>query len=243
MSPPTFLDVNVLIYAVGRPHPLKEPSAQVLMLAAERPEAFLTHAEVLQELLHRYLALRLWPAGGGDAFRHFAELMRERVEPVHAVDVEQGALLADTHPDLGARDLLHTAVMSRLGVRSIVSADAGFDHLPAVERLDPTDVGVWRDKLAPWGTKVSGEVDRCPRGEDPVLPPAGRGGAGRDHHHHPPRASYRSRCDRSRPTETRERSHRRPWGISSRSYSWRYHDQRAHRGRLEGLMTFRGGEA
>ncbi len=83
-----------------------------------------------------------------DVFRHFAELMRERVEPVHAVDVEQAALLADTYPDLGAQDLLHAAVMSRLGVRSIVSADAGFDRLPEVERLDPTDVGVWRDKLA-----------------------------------------------------------------------------------------------
>jgi hypothetical protein len=147
MSPPTFLDANVPIYAVGRPHPLKEPSAQVLMLVAERPEAFLTDAEVLQELLHRYLALRLWPQGR-DVFRHFAELMRERVEPVDAVDVEQAALLAGQYPDLGARDLLHAAVMSRLGVRSIVSADAGFDRLPGVERLDPTDVGVWRDKLA-----------------------------------------------------------------------------------------------
>jgi hypothetical protein len=147
MSPPTFLDANVPIYAVGRPHPLKEPSAQVLMLVAEQSEAFLTDAEVLQELLHRYLALRLWTQGR-DVFHHFAELMRERVEPVHAVDVERAALLADQYPDLAARDLLHAAVMSRLGVRSIVSADAGFDRLPEVERLDPTDVGLWRGKLA-----------------------------------------------------------------------------------------------
>ena len=141
MSPPTFLDANVPIYAAGRPHRLKEPSAQVLMLVAERPQAFLTDGEVLQELLHRYLALRLWTQGR-DVFHHFAELMRERVEAVHAIDVEQAALLADTYPDLGARDLLHAAVMSRLGVRSIVSTDAGFDRLPEVERLDPTDVGV-----------------------------------------------------------------------------------------------------
>src|SRR3990172_878982 len=88
MTPPTFLDANVPIYAAGRPHPLKEPSAQVLMLAAERPEAFVTDAEVLQELLHRYLALRLWPQGR-EVFRHFTELMRERVEPVQADDVER----------------------------------------------------------------------------------------------------------------------------------------------------------
>jgi len=147
MSPPTFLDANVPIYAVGRPHPLKEPSALVLILVAERPEAFLTDVEVLQELLRRYLALHLWPQGR-DVFHHFAELIRERVEPVHAVDVEQAALLADQYPNLGARDLLHAAVMSRLGVHKIVSADAGFDRLPDVERLDPADVGSWRDKLA-----------------------------------------------------------------------------------------------
>ena len=147
MSPPTFLDANVPIYAAGRPHRLKEPSAQVLMLVAERPEAFLTDAEVLEELLHRYLALRLWPQAR-EVFHHFAALMRERVEPVHAVDVEQAALLADQYPDLGARDLLHAAVMSRLGVRHIVSADAGFDRLPEVERLDPTEVGAWRDKIS-----------------------------------------------------------------------------------------------
>lgn len=147
MTPPTFLDANVPIYAAGRPHRLKEPSARVLMLAAERPEAFVTDAEVLQELLHRYLALRLWPQGR-EVFRHFADLMRERVEPVLAADAEQAARLADEHPELGARDLLHTAVMQRLGVLRLVSADAGFDRLSQLERLDPTNVQAWRDILS-----------------------------------------------------------------------------------------------
>lgn len=147
MSPPTFLDTNVPIYGAGRAHRLKGPCGQVLMLVAERPQAFITDAEVLQELLHRYLALRLWPQGR-EVFRRFAELMRERVEPVHALDVEQAASLADQYPELGARDLLHAAVMSRLNVRRIVSADTGFDRLPEVERLDPADVEVWRDKVS-----------------------------------------------------------------------------------------------
>ena len=146
MTPPTFLDANVPIYAAGRPHDLKQPSAQVLMLAAERPASFVTDAEVLQELLHRYLALRLWPQGK-EVFHRFADLMRERVEPVHAADVEQAARLADEYPQLGARDLLHAAVMQRLGVRRLVSADAGFDRLSGLERLDPAGVETWRDDL------------------------------------------------------------------------------------------------
>ena len=62
---------------------------------------------------------------------------RERVEPVHAIDAEQAALLADELPELGARDLLHAAIVRRLGVQCIISADAGFDRLADVERLDP----------------------------------------------------------------------------------------------------------
>ena len=146
MSPATFLDANVPIYAAGRPHRLKEPSSQVLMLAAQSPASFVTDAEVLQELLHRYLALRLW-AQGKEVFHCFAELMRERVEPVQGADVEQAARLADEYPELGARDLLHAAVMRRLGVRRLVSADAGFDRLSGLERLDPAGVETWRDKL------------------------------------------------------------------------------------------------
>ena len=146
MSPPTFLDANVPIYAAGRPHRLKEPCAQVLMLAAERPEAFLTDAEVLQELLHRYLALRLWPEGR-DVFHGFADLMRERVEPVQAIDVEQAALLADELPELGARDLLHAAIMRRLGVQRVISADTCLDRLTEVELLDPMEIEAWCDGI------------------------------------------------------------------------------------------------
>lgn len=125
---------------------MKEPCARILLLAAEHPHDFLTDAEVLQELLHRYLALRMWPQGH-EVFRRFVELMRERVEAVTAADVERAAGLADAYPELGGRDLLHTAVMQRLGVRRLISADTGFDRLREVERLDPMDVEGWTDDV------------------------------------------------------------------------------------------------
>lgn len=146
MSPAAFLDANVPIYAAGRAHPLKEPCIQVLLLAAEHPRAFVTDAEVLQELLHRYLTLRLWPQGR-EVFQRFGDLVRERVEAVHAADVERAAGLADLHPESGARDLLHVAVMQRLGVRRIISADTGFDRLPEVKRLDPARLARWRNAV------------------------------------------------------------------------------------------------
>jgi predicted nucleic acid-binding protein len=66
------------------------------------------------------------------------------VEAIQAADVEAAATLADEHSELDARDLLHAAVMARLGSTQIVSADKGFDRIPQIERLDPAHVGVWR---------------------------------------------------------------------------------------------------
>ena len=146
MGPTVFVDANVPIYAAGRAHPLKEPCAQVLLLVADRPHRFVTDAEVLQELLHRYLALRLWTLGK-DAFWRFSELMQERVETVQATDVERAAGLADVYQELGGRDLLHAAVMHRMGVARIVSADTGFDRLQGVQRLGPAQLKSWRQSV------------------------------------------------------------------------------------------------
>ena len=144
---PAFLDANVPIYAAGRPHPLKEPCGQIVVLASEYPEAFLTDAEVLQELLHRFIALRQWPDPGRSAFERFTTVMAGRVESLLPSDVEDAARLADQHPRLSARDLVHLAVMRRLGMAQIVTADAAFEGIAGVERLDPASVQAWRSSI------------------------------------------------------------------------------------------------
>lgn len=118
-------------------------------MAAARPRDFFTDAEVLQELLHRYLALRMWPAGK-EAVLGFAALMRGSVESVSAEDVGRAVSLADDYtPDLSARDLLHIAIMLRVEAESIVTADKKFDRLAdeGILRLDPANVESWGEKL------------------------------------------------------------------------------------------------
>ncbi len=144
---PVFLDANVPIYSAGRPHPLKGPCGRIVLLASGYPDAFVTDAEVLQEMLHRFIALRQWPEPGRLAFQRFAAVMSDRIEPVHGFDVAQAARLADEYPRLSARDLVHLAVMQRLGINQIVTADAGFDGLPEIERLDPAKVASWRERV------------------------------------------------------------------------------------------------
>ena len=146
-----FLDANVPTYAAGRDHPLKEPCKEVLLLAARSPRSFFTDAEVLQEMLHRYLALRRW-SDGKRVVLDFAALMDGSIESVLSEDVVLACDLADRHAAnpgsrLAARDLLHAAVILRAEETParIVTADQDFDDLAGegIERLDPADVGSW----------------------------------------------------------------------------------------------------
>lgn len=117
-----FVDTNVVMYAVGRPHALREPARRVFLEhARERAAPLCTSAEVLQELLHAYL-----PAGRVETLDAALALVRARVAeiwPVEAEDVETARGLATRHPALGARDLLHLACCLRRGVRQVHTFD------------------------------------------------------------------------------------------------------------------------
>ena len=84
--PRIFLDANVLTYAAGRDHPLKKPCGEILVLAASHPHAFFTDAEVLEEMLHRYLALRRF-SDGRRVIEDFAGVTEGSVERVLSEDV------------------------------------------------------------------------------------------------------------------------------------------------------------
>jgi uncharacterized protein len=146
MSQPAFLDANIPLYSSGRPHPLREPARRIIRLVAQQSHAFVTDAEIFQELLHRYLSLHTW-AEGQRVFDEFLALMDGRVESVHADDVAAAAALAGSHPGMTSRDYLHVAVMQRLGISRIVTADRGFGRFPGIERLDPADVDEWRSAV------------------------------------------------------------------------------------------------
>lgn len=144
-----FIDANIPMYAAGSAHPLKNPSREIISSIADHPEAYFTSAEVLQEILHRYISLgRL--EEGGRLLTRTATLLRGRVEPIYGEDVEKAASLAGKYaPPLAARDLLHAAVMLRVGAGKIASADGDFDHLApeGILRLDPMGFSEWREDL------------------------------------------------------------------------------------------------
>ena len=146
MNPAVFIDANVPIYTAGSDHPYKEPCARILRILADDPQSLVTDSEVLQEIMHRYLASGRWILGR-EVVWALAEAMHGRIEPVNGEDVIQAAELADRHPGVSARDLVHAAVMQRLGTYRIISADTDFDRLEGIDRLDPACIGEWGSSI------------------------------------------------------------------------------------------------
>ncbi len=131
-----FIDANIPMYAAGTPHPLKAPCQAVMMAAAAGRIDAVTDAEVLQEILYRYLRIGRREAGFR-VFDNFRRLMLGRIFPIDHHDMQAARELAETATHLSPRDLVHLAVMRRRGVAEIVTTDVGFDGAPGITRIDP----------------------------------------------------------------------------------------------------------
>jgi hypothetical protein len=117
-----FVDTNVIMYAVGRAHPLKAEARAFFEEHLERSDAPLcTSAEVLQELMHAYVAVdRIHTLRSAMTL---VEACIPHVWDVTAVDVRAAIGLVDVHRELGARDLLHLAMCRRRGVTRLRTYD------------------------------------------------------------------------------------------------------------------------
>jgi uncharacterized protein len=120
------------MYLVGGLHPLKDASQRLLESLVGR-ERFVADAEVLQEILHRYISINrrdMIEIAFGTVFRI--------VDDVLAIDrsvAERAKEVSFSHRQLSARDALHVAVMQRHGIDRILSYDAGFDGVPGITRV------------------------------------------------------------------------------------------------------------
>jgi predicted nucleic acid-binding protein len=128
-----FVDSNIPMYLVGASHPNKALARARLEQCVHEGSRLVTDAEVLQEIMHRYTAIRR-----PDAIQPAFDALLGVVDDVYAIeriDVERAKTLLDGSPGQSARDALHLATMERHGVTRILSFDTGFDGRPGLERL------------------------------------------------------------------------------------------------------------
>jgi predicted nucleic acid-binding protein len=126
-----FVDSNIPMYLVGADHPHKGASRSLLERAIADGEVLVTDAEVLQEILHRYVAIDRRDAIGPatDAILGIVD----EVFPVERDDVERARRLVQT-TRLSARDAVHVAIMRHRGISRILSFDHGFDEVEGITR-------------------------------------------------------------------------------------------------------------
>ena len=128
-----FVDSNIPMYLVGAPHPNKDTARAALERIINRGEKMVTSAEVMQEILHRYGALKR-PDAIQPAFDALLGVVDE-VFPVEAEDVQRARDVMMGIGKLSARDALHVAIMKRRGITRVLSFDVGFDAVGWVERV------------------------------------------------------------------------------------------------------------
>lgn len=121
------------MYLVGADHPNKAGARLVLERCIHEGLRLVTDAEVLQEVLRRYVAISRREAIQ-PAFDALLGVVDE-VFPVEVADVERAKTLLHGSARLSARDAVHLATMERHGVRTVLSFDTGYDGHPGIERL------------------------------------------------------------------------------------------------------------
>jgi len=127
------IDSNIPMYLVGTSHPHKSDAQRWLEKLVSDRERLVTDAEVLQEILHRYVAI-----DRRDAIQPAFEALLGIVDQVLGIDrvaVERAKEIVLGHRNLSARDAVHLAVMEQHGIDRILTFDSGFDGFPGVTRL------------------------------------------------------------------------------------------------------------
>ena len=122
------------MYLIGKEHPRREDAVRALAELVRQNESLVSSAEVVQEILHRYHAIRrrefVQPA-----IRLLVDLTEGEIFPVTLADTLRAGELLVSYPEVSSRDAVHLAVMESHGISRIMSFDRGFDAVTGIERI------------------------------------------------------------------------------------------------------------
>ena len=117
------VDSNIPMYLVGATHGHKSDARRLLEKAVSERQRLVTDAEVLQEILHRYVAI-----DRRDAIQPAFDALLGIVDQVLAVDrsiAERAKQIVLGYRQLSARDAVHLAVMEHHGIEQIMTSIQG----------------------------------------------------------------------------------------------------------------------
>lgn len=127
------VDSNIPMYLVGAAHAHKIDAQRLVERALSDGERLVTDSEVLQEILHRYVAI-----GRRDAIQPAFDALLgivDEVLPIRRVEALRARDIVLGHDRISARDAVHLAVMEENGIARVLSFDRGLDAYPGIVRL------------------------------------------------------------------------------------------------------------
>ena len=136
-----FVDANVLVYSAV-PSEYREPCREILGAIARGEAAGRTSTAALEEVWYLELSGR---AGALDGLTERAYTLFAPLLPV--TDEAFRLALSLEAPALGPNDRLHVGTCLAHGIDIVASADAGFDRVRGVRRVDPLDTRARRRLL------------------------------------------------------------------------------------------------
>jgi len=129
------LDTNVLVYAVGADHRLRDPCRRIVGAIRDGAIDASTTVEVIQEFVHvraRRVGRRRAVRDGGD----FTNLLTPLLV-ADADDLARGLALFERHEGLDCFDAVLAAATLGRETEGLATADAGFDGIRGLRRFDP----------------------------------------------------------------------------------------------------------
>lgn len=119
------------MYLVGGNHPNKAKLLNALDRITDESERLVTDVEVIQEILHRYVAI-----ARREAIQPALDALLALVDDILPIDEHLAIRAKDlilAYPLLSARDAIHVAVMEAHSIRSILTFDEDFRRIPNLD--------------------------------------------------------------------------------------------------------------
>jgi predicted nucleic acid-binding protein len=121
------------MYLVGRDGPSKRAARAAVEDSIRNRVKMVSDAEVLHEILHRYVAIdrrdAIVPA------LRVIEAIADEISDIAVADVHRARDIVLIERRVSARDAIHLAVMERYGISQVMTFDRDFDAWPGIERI------------------------------------------------------------------------------------------------------------
>ena len=130
-----FIDTNIFLYSIGRDHPLKSASVNVMHRIRDGKITAVINTEIIQEILYNFQSIKQLSIGVRLA--KDAVSISSRVLSVEEIDLSLAIELLEAYPKIQTRDAFHAATMIHNGIKEVISTDPHFDLIQEIRRIDP----------------------------------------------------------------------------------------------------------